>query len=722
MDKKLLHVLIIDDSPDDAQLVVETLRHAGYIVKSQRVQDMAGLLTATGGENWEVAITETDVPGLTVPAAIGAMHRAGHDIPCIIMTRTVSDGDMAELMAAGARDIVFKNQTSRLAPVIERELAVAHMSTELAQAREQLSQLQHRYGALMDGSLEAICYSQDGMHTSANPAYLRLFGYDDAKELDEIPVLNLINKSDHARVKEWFRKTGRNPQDMQAGEITVVKKDGTRFPAEVTISAIQMNGENWHQISVTDISRRKNIEDQLQFTHDHDPLTGLYNRSYFLQVLGEATAAAQAGKQIMVLLHLDLQRLREINDAHGYSTGDRLITRVADLLRKSLGDHDILARFSGDEFTALLPDSAGRPAMDAAAAIRRMLTETNLGEEGKTFVCHWTLSTTVIDASVAGAEQAVALAYRGHAEREPRPAVAISAAPSAPREEVAAASASVPAARPSATVHHIDRATNMAKSIEAALRTESFQLLYQPIVNLHGDTAENYEALLRMSGSGGELIAAAEFMPVAREAGLSRELDRMVVKRVIAALRDLRAAGRQPTLFVNLSQTALDDEELPILILESLRSSGVKGKSLVFEINESILSARTDETSAFITSQRKIGCRFAADDFGRKGITAMPRQTVDFIKVDNELLRPLISDKAGQVIVKGLFAAASRDNRRIIVKNVEDAASLSALWAYGIEYVQGNYFQAPDASLSYEFASESIDSDQATAGWTRQDH
>ncbi len=711
LDKKLLHVLIIDDSPDDAELVVETLRNAGYIPKSQRVQDIVGMQSALARDSWDVVISETDVPHLTVPAALDALRHARREPPCIIMTRTISDEDMADLMAAGARDIVFKHQTSRLAPVIEREIAAGRTRSELEETRQQLAQLQQRYRALVDGSHDAICYSQDGMHTSANPAYMKLFGYDDVKELEEIPVLNLIGKADHARLKEQFRKAVRDSQGMRVSELTAIRKDGSHFPADLTISAINMDGENWHQIRVTDISRQKSIEDRLQFLHEHDPLTGLYNRHYFLQALGEAVSAAQAGKQTGILLHLDLEQLREINDAHGYSAGDRLILKFAQLLREKMREGDILARFGGDEFAALLADTRDRPGTDAVAEIGRALNEATFTEDGKTFSCRCAIGTAVIDTTAGGAEQALTQAYRAHSPEQLRPV-----------KPVIIAEAAAPEARPSATVHRIERASGVLKAIETALRADSFHLLYQPIVNLQGDPSENYEVLVRMPAGGTDLVTAAEFMPAAAEAQLALEIDRLVVRRSIGTLRDVRAAGRQVTLFVNLSAAALTDKELPIMILETLRDTGVKGGSLVFEINESIMAAQPKEASAFISSLRKIGCRFAADDFGQQRDAPPLQLPLDYLKIDNTLVHTLIDEGAGSAVVKELFEAASNGNRRIIVKNVEDAASLAVLWNFGVEYVQGNYFQPPDPTLSYNFAGESIDSDQAMASWTRLDH
>ncbi len=729
MDKKLLHALIIDDSPDDTELTVDTLRRAGYMPKTQRVQDINGMQSALAKVTWDVVISEIDVPQLSVSSALDLLRHAKQDAPCIVITRTVSDEDMAKLLNAGVRDIVFKSQSSRLAPVIEREIAVTRDRRELHEAQQALAQLQQRYRALVDGSHEAICYVHDGMHTDANRAYLALFGYDDVKELEEIPVLNLIDKADHPRMKEYFRKPGRAPQSGSANEFTAIRKDGGRIPVQIAISAITMGEENWHQITVSDISKNKTIEHKLQYLHEHDPLTGLYNRHHFLQELGKAIAAAHAKSGNSVLLYIDMEQLKNFNDVHGYTAGDRLLLKLSKLFREQLRENDVLARFGGDEFTALLPNVNERHGRDAAAAIQKALKQTSFSEGNETFECSCTINVTVIDATVDSAEKALALAHRAYSAnrspyQEPKPAAEAAPAVQATAAQPSAAptaTAQAPAEVAPAAAAKPSSANPMAKAIETALRTDGFRLLYQPIVNLHGDPSENFEVLVRMVTANNDMLAAAEFMPIAEQVKLTKAIDHWVVRRAIKTLGDRRAAGHQTTFFINLSGTALGDEELPVLILDALRNTGVKGGSLVFEISEANLAEHAKESTAFISALKKLGCRFAADEFGkRRGGTPLP-QPLEFLKIDNALIHSLINASAGQAVVKELFQAASADNRHVIVKNVEDAASLAVLWNYGVEYVQGNYFQPPDTDLAYNFAGESIDSDQVTTTWTRVD-
>ncbi len=724
MEKKLLRVLVVDDSPDDTELTVEVLRRAGYMLKTQRVQDIAGMQTALTKESWDVIITETDVPQFSVTLVLDTLRHAKQDSPCIVMTRTVSDADLTKLMHAGVRDIVFKNQASRLAPVIERELAVTQGRHQQQETQRTLTRLEQRYRALIDGSREAVCYSHDGIHTETNRAYLALFGYNDATELADVPVLSLIDKADHARLKDLFRKPGRSPQGAGGSEFVAIKKDGTRFPVEISISAIDMGGEIWHQITINDISKRKAMDSKLQFLQERDSLTGLYNRHYFVVELGKAVTAAKTKKGKSALLYIGLDQLKEINEAYGFTAGDKVLLKVARLLGANIENNDVLARYGGSEFAILLHGADETSARQVADKMRSTLKETSFSEANQTFECQCHFGIGAINANVESAEKTLAIAQRAFLtartpHQQTKAELHVEAPPTPPPAATKPTPAPAPQAAPPAKV--VENRSPIVSAIENALKGHGFQLLYQPIVNLHGDPAENYEVLVRMVSAEGNLVPAGEFMPAAEESKLALAIDHWVIRNAIKALRELRAKGHQATFFVNLSATALNDSDLPIVIVDALRDSGVKGHSLVFEVKDSSLAGHAKEAAAFISSLGKLGCRFAADDFGKRLGGAPLQQPLEFLKIDNSLVHNLLNEQGGNETVKEIFDSAVNDNRRIIIKNVEDAASLSALWNFGVEYVQGNYFQPPDATLNYNFAGESIDSDQATSGWTQVD-
>jgi diguanylate cyclase (GGDEF)-like protein/PAS domain S-box-containing protein len=715
VDKKLLRVIVIDDSPDDAELVNEALRHAGRTVKTQRVQDIASLNQTLGKGTWDAVISEYDVPNLSVSAAQDTLRRAQLDIPFIVFTGSLSDEDLTALMRDGVHDIVFKSQTARLPLALDRELHAAQARRQCQAATQALREIESKHQALMDGSQEAFCYSHDGMHTSTNAAYLALFGYESKEELEEVPVLNLIDKSDQAKIKEYLRKPDKDRQTAKPRECTAIRKNGERFPASIALFLIEVSGETMLQIVVTDLSKHKKNESKIQYLNQHDPLTGLCNRHFFLQELDKAVAKAKAGGGHSNMLYLNLEQLGRINTELSYAAGDRLLFKVAKVLRDKVREQDLVARFGGDEFTLLLPGMDESDARSTADSILKAMKKLSLTENGKGHECQCSVNVTHIDAGSESAQQVLTRSYLDYnASRSPRQAPS-----QAPKAETPAAHF--------ATKAETAPADNAAlgpwkQRIRAALDNDGLQLMFQPIVSLHGDPAEAYEVLLRMHDEQGETITAGEFMPAAEQLGLGREIDHWVVKNAIAALKQHHQAGTQTDFFINLSVMALKDETLALLIMQSLKEVGLKTSSLVFEIREDVLVDHPRDAYTFISSLKRLGCRFAVDNFGVRlsAFGQIQKLDIDFLKLDGTLIENLTNDPVSQTITQALFQIGKAMEKSIIAKSVQDAESLALLWNYGADYVQGNYFQPPSQNLDYQFTGESIDSDQAAvAGWAK---
>jgi multidomain signaling protein FimX len=716
MEKKILRLLIVDDSPDDTEAAVAAVRKGGYMIKSQRVQDLAGMQVALDKGSWDVVLSEFALPHFGAQMVHDLLRNADLDIPFIVLTREISDTDLDKIMRAGARDVILKTQFARLAPVIAREMEVAAMMKAYKNSRVALEEMESKHRAVIEGSREAICYSQDGMHVNVNKAYLALFGYQDAAELEGVPVMNLIDKSDQPRFKEMLRglAKGETPAPQ---ELTGVKQDGTRLTLEFAVSSIVLEGQPCSQIVVADVSRRKAVESKLQYLNQHDALTGLFNRHYFLQELGKAVDRGRRGEGDSAVFHVEVEQLKEINDALGYAAGDRLLIRIAKLLREHLGETAMVARLGGDELAAILPPTPEPTLRKLATAVQATLNMNPFNEGGKTFQCAYNINVAVIDRNTESAQALLSRTSRSSHPRAPTPAATASvpqAAPAvvpppptptpaaAPKEP---APVTTPAPRP-AVLSASD--SGWKERIAVALTRNDFTLAYQPIINLHGDAAEFYEVLVRMNDPGGALIQPAEFMPAAEKSGLSAAIDRWVVRHAIEALATLHREGRQASFFINVCPSALQDRELLPLIGQTLFATGLKHSAVIFEADESAIAAAPAQAGTFIKAINQIGCRVCVDNFGAKAgaLSHLRGLAIQFIKIEGSLVRNLTNDAASQETLKAVVEVAKTLNAYTVAKSVEKAENLAMLWNFGLDYVQGNYFQEADTQLGYDYTGE----------------
>lgn len=715
----------MDDSPDEAELALTALRKGGYMLKPQRVNDLAGLQAAIDKGGWDAVITERTLPHFGANVVVDAMKQAHPDAPVLVLTRSIPDAEIGAIMRAGARDVVLKNQMARLLPALERELAVAQERAEHRAAVRSLKEIQNKHRAVVESAREAVCYSHDGMHIDANKAYLDMFEYESMAELEGIPVMNLFDKSEHARFKQYIRKVGDQPGTPQ--EFVAIRKNGARFSAEISVSSVTINGEACTQILVADVSKRKAVETKLQYLNQHDPMTGLYNRQHFLHEIEQAIAQSKRDGNVHGVLHIDFHDLRQVTKTLGHSAADRFLLDATRKAREIFGSHAIIARYGDHEFAAHLPNVSSVKLKEHVASAEKTFREGPLSESGIPIKCDCRVTSALIDRRTENAQALMAgLNESATAETSAaKTAVPATAAPSAKApepEKPKAPAAPGTSAKPAAPAKQPVKPGQVGwpERIALALERESFRLIYQPIVNLHGDVAESFEVLVRLVDDNGKLIPAGAFMPHAEKSGQTIAIDRWVVRQSIRALSELHRQQRKVRFFVNLSASALKDVELVVTAQHALHETGLKGKYVTFEIDEAAVAAHGDAAMAFMRAAGKIGCSFCIDNFGRAlAVTNRLREaSIQYLKLDGALVQNLTSDAIAQASLRAVCEVAKALEKKTIAKSVESAEALSVLWNLGIDYVQGNYFQEADADLSYDFGGETtIASETNSPNW-----
>lgn len=727
MEKKILRLLIVDDSPDDAEVAVAMLRKAGYLLKNQRVQDLASMQAALDKSTWDVVLSEYTLPHFGAQLALDLIRRADLDIPFLVVTRNIRDQDLVKIMRNGAHDVILKSQLSRLAPAVERELLVAEDRIQFRKMSQTLNEVERKNRAIIEGSREAISYCMDGMHVDANKTYLEIFGYQDLKEIEGVPVMNLIDKANHASFKEYLRKiSSGNPPEPR--EFQAIKKDGASFHVELAASMITLKGENCTQFVVADISKRKSVENRLQYLNQRDPLTGLFNRHHFTLELTKALEKVKQEESQSALLYLDLNELKEINDALGHAAGDRLLLKIARLFHEKLGESAVLARFSGDEFIAMLHGMDEKKIKGAVTSLLSALKETTYSEGGKVFRCDGTIGVVVIDKNTVDAQTALNLVYQACQSKRPQKPVKAEAPVPGPAAQALTASmepVNTPTTRDIETSRRTPVITASGLDWESRLKTalekDGFQLAYQPIVNLHGDAAEFFEVLIRLVGRHGELIHAGEFMAAADQLGLLESIDQWVIRQSIQSLSVLHNEGRLASFFINLSPASLKNLDFLAMLQKQLSATRVKPEHLILEADESAIMANPREAAVFMQAARRAGCRFSVDNFGNNlsTLNRLRDMPIDFLKITGSLIRNLSDDILTRTSLKAIIDLAKTMNRQTIAKFVEQADDLGILWNLGFDYVQGNYFQHADSHTDFEFADEAtLSSEVTTPSWT----
>lgn len=434
----------------------------------------------------------------------------------------------------------------------------------------------------------------------------------------------------------------------------------------------------WVSGTARDITEQKAYQQQLYYQAQHDALTGLYNRNFFQQELERVISRVARSGAECALFYIDLDQFKLVNDTVGHGEGDRLLVECAAILTAHVREGDLVSRFGGDEFTILLYNVERECVAQIAEKLRQSFEQYRFLSQGRTFSVTSSIGVAMIDNETQGIDEAMA-----HAD------LACNLAKTQGRNRV------VFHDRGHSAVAAED--VGWAQRVREAVEHDRLRLAYQPIVDLRGGTAREYEVLVRMTQPGGGEIMPGGFIPAAERFGLIQQVDRWVVCRAIERLARENTEGRRVGFSLNLSGKAFDDAGLPALIEERLARHGLDPALLTFEISETAASARLAPAVEFIERLRSLGCKFALDDFGSGScsFTHLRHLPVDRIKIDGAVIKGLAQNPYDQAMVRSLTQVARALGKHTVAEQVEDAGALEMLREMGVDFAQGHHLGAP---------------------------
>jgi diguanylate cyclase (GGDEF)-like protein len=431
--------------------------------------------------------------------------------------------------------------------------------------------------------------------------------------------------------------------------------------------------------SLAELSR---LKEQLRYQAYHDPLTGLANRSLFVEQV-ESRIATSAPGQHPVVLFIDLDDFKVVNDTLGHVAGDRLLVAVADRVRSCVRTVDVAARLGGDEFAILLED--GADLAHSVAVCRRILEalQAPLQVEGQELA---------ISASIGMA------AARGESERPEEllrnADVAMYTAKADGKNRYAVFEPTMHAA----LVERHALASELAKSIGRG----ELLAFYQPIVALATGRTYGVEALVRWRHPTRGILGPDEFIRLAEESGAILALGRwMLVEscREVASWQRDRDDGRI-ALSVNLSAAQLQQPDFVEDLQSILEETGMPAGDLILELTESAMFHDTHTTIARLQALRALGVRIAIDDFGTgySSLGYLRRFQVDILKIAREFIGDSRGDTGASdewAFARAIIALGRTLNLQVVAEGIEDEGQLHALRGLGCELGQGYLFARP---------------------------
>jgi diguanylate cyclase (GGDEF)-like protein/PAS domain S-box-containing protein len=590
----------------------------------------------------------------------------------------VGDGGDIQWLMTSLRPIA----TERDEPPYTVVSAFRDVTESLARERS-LAEAEERFRSIFSMAPIGMGIVRNGYVIQANQAWADIVGRSPA-QLEGRRVDDFTVPGDPATL-EASGFLGEGARSSYRVEKRYLHAEGHAVWVQVDLSAVRhANGSiRYVIVQVQDIAERRRHQQQLEHIANHDALTGLLNRRGFQQALEDHVRHASRYGPDGAMLMLDLDHFKYVNDTLGHKVGDELIVKAASLLAERLRESDIVARIGGDEFAILLPHGDREAATTLAAALLSALREWRLTMDPEHGMAARGLSASIGIAMCVTGASADDLVVNAD--------LAMYDAKEAGRDRWAIYTVGEGGEQP-----RMKARLSWLARVRWAIEQRAFELLAQPIVDLHGTSTDPmYEVLLRLRSETGELISPSAFLSVAERVDLVQEIDRLVLEQTLAAL----AGARFPvTLSVNVSGKSIAEPELLATIDRRLQETGVPPAALVIEITEASAISQIETARAFATELQRLGCRLAIDDFGAGfgSFTYLKDFPFDFLKIDGAFVAGAVHSRADAVMVEAVRHMAHGLGRAVIAEHCSDAAVVEFLRREGIDFAQGYHLGRPE--------------------------
>ncbi len=479
--------------------------------------------------------------------------------------------------------------------------------------------------------------------------------------------------------------------------VVILTVAGILIPVGILLTQRVVNRVDRAERELKELKLGQEYAAKLAYHASHDALTSLENRLEFENRLKHALHTATTQERQHVVMYLDLDQFKIVNDTCGHAAGDQLLRQVSSLLKQLVREGDSLARLGGDEFGVLLENCPMQEAIRIADELRQCIGEFRFVSEGRSFsigasigVVHIADGSFSLTDVLSAADAACYMAKEKGRNR-------------------------VQVYRPHDSEVSLRRGEmEWVSRLQRALEEGRFVLYSQEIISISGQAPRgtHHELLVRMLDEHGMVIPPMAFIPAAERYSMMPMVDQWVVQN---AFTSISALGPDcGTYSINISGTSIGDERFLEFVREQFRRYRMPLRSICFEITETAAIANFDKAARFFGEMKSLGCLFSLDDFGA-GMSSfgyLKHFPVDFIKIDGSFVKDVANDPVDLATVRAINDVGHAMGKRTIGEFVGGEGCLAALREIGVDYAQGHWISPPTPFIAQATT-------RASRAWTK---
>lgn len=724
-----IRLLVINDAQPEVERLLSMLRNAGKTTRAQHVPSKEGLEKLLNDQAWDLLIGLDNAKSCNIKEAIRSIKKLDKDVPVIIQADVADESErtiaLIDGLKAGARDVVVLDDDQHLLLVMDRELQSLDERRERRSTDRKFNSSQRRCQHLLDSSRNAIAYVEDGMFLYANRSFAEMFGYSDPDDTMSMPIVDMIAKKNQDSYVQ-FMKDFKMADSAGAQELKVkgIKSSGTEFDVTLTVTHASYEDEPCIELLVEGVgsaaapvataapaaaspaaaaktataapaAAAAPVAAAAAPVSNTDPVTGLFNRKYMMDALANAVRDAAEKDRYRSLYYISVDRFTQHRGNLGIADTDAMLASLATCMKATIESGAVLAHFSDEEFLLLVTG------IDSEQHLKKA---TDLCKKVEAHIC--TAGTKSVQATIS-----IGIAPISESATNPDEIIkrAHQAADDARAEGKEGVGNRAKAYVPKLSAGEADNAA-ILEVVRHALTKDAFNILFQPLVSLQGDTHEYYEVFINVKdGSDNPVDTGKLFRALETDKDLAIKLDRWTILKASKQLSQHRAKNPKTHLIINLTSASLQDASLPQWVGVALKAGSLPASSIMFQVSENDATNYLNHAKTFTDNIKAVGSSSCIKHFGCaldpfKTLTHLTN--VAFIKVDGSFSSDIQKKNEDSKALKELVANLTAAGKKSIIPKVENAAMMATLWQSGAHFIQGNYLQAPAPAMNFQFADD----------------
>ena len=682
-----ISVLIIDDSLEEISRISSVLDNSGFRVRSFKADDQDELVEQLNTAQFDIVLIKRGSEPLTPKILLQTLKRLDKDIPALVLTNTLNGRETAEYIRMGAKDVIAEDEDQHMVTVISRELKNKADRAQLRNSQRKLSSAENRYQELLEFSKLPLAIVQESMFVLANESFCDLFELDREDTL-ALPVIDILDKPGRQSFKELYKRYLKSPENFVSEEITTSFTDSLDDKKDICIqfNTVKYQDEDSLQLKI-------DLQEVIQEANNGEiyaDLSGSIPRHRMTQFIenciGLASSESLDENHDSCLACIQIDGFDRIQDSQGIGLTDELHNVFQIFVSEyfpgkplcAVDSNKILVLFEAEEHHAVLPYCT-----ELCRKVEDQVFE--FGDHSQRITCTIgialiselvTNTDTVIKRSIKACEQLLTT------KQDDVGNDAVLYEPEA------------------SEIEH--EAIDINYLIKQAFKHDHLQLLFQPLLNFHGDSGKHYEVLLGVKPEHKQAYPD-DFITMATRSNENLEIDKWVILESMRTLMKREVCDGDESLYIHIGKQSLSDTKFMSWVKAAITKSKIKPSRLTFQLREPDVSPNLKQAADMAKNINKMGCKSVITNFGSSVQPMKVLETVsfDYAKVDMSFAMAAQNGSEGAEKLTALLDNIASAGIPAIVPCIESAAVLPILWNSNVAYIQGFYVQAPSPVMDY---------------------